>query len=258
MAKPIALTLGGWDPCGGAGLAADIKTFEMHEITGMGICTGITVQTDNRFMGVEWVSPKLIRQQLIPLLEQYSIGAIKFGIIESLEILNEVIDTIKCYQPMTPIIWDPVLKASAGHMFHEKINQGMVHSILEKTTLITPNIPEKEILFGKPISDQQLQLILSNNNSSGILIKGGHSEDNANDNLITANGITSFPGVRYEGKSKHGSGCVLSAAICANLAIDVPLMKACLYGKHYTEKFLLSSNQLIGYHNTSSIIINQQ
>lgn len=253
MAKPIALSIGGWDPCGGAGLAADMKTFEMHQVLGMGVCTALTHQTEDRFIGVEWTSVESIKKQLIPLLEQYSVRAIKFGIIESLSVLLEVINTIRFYQPLVPIIWDPILKASAGFAIHSSINQALLSSVLENITLITPNLPEKEMLFGKHLSDSQLQQMIVSGHWGSILVKGGHAASHSNDLLMTGEGIQCIEGQRFDNVGKHGTGCVLSAAICANLAYEISLDEACRYGKQYVEKFILSSSNLIGYHVESNI-----
>jgi hydroxymethylpyrimidine/phosphomethylpyrimidine kinase len=255
MAKPIALSIGGWDPCGGAGLAADIKTFEMHQVLGMGVCTALTHQTEDRFIGVEWTSPESIKKQMIPLLEQYSVRAIKFGIIENLSVLLEVINTIRFYHPMVPIIWDPILKASAGFAIHSSINQVLLSSVLENIALITPNLPEKEMLFGKSLSNSQLQQLLINNHWCLILLKGGHATQHSNDVLISYDEIQLFEGERFSGNGKHGTGCVLSASICANLAYEISLDEACRYGKQYVERFILSSSNLMGYHVSSDVII---
>lgn len=253
MAKPVALSIGGWDPCGGAGLAADIKTFEMHQVLGMGVCTALTHQTEDRFIGVEWTTVASIKSQLIPLLQKYSVRSIKFGIIESLAVLLEVINTIRFYHPLVPIIWDPILKASAGFEIHSTLNQPLLSSVLENITLITPNIPEKEEVFGKGLSDRRLQQLLVANHWCNILVKGGHAAHHRNDCLITQDDILLFEGERFNGVGKHGTGCVLSASICANLAYDISLDEACRYGKQYVERFILSSNNLIGYHVESDI-----
>ena len=245
---PIVLSVGGWDPCGGAGLAADIKTFEANGVRGMGVCSAITSQVEDRFDASQWVDSELVQSQIYTLLGKYHFEAVKFGIIESVELLAQWIHALKTASVSVQLVWDPVLKASAGYGFHTRIDTGSLFEILRQITLLTPNLHEAECLFGssEPVVIQE---IIRRNNACSVLLKGGHAGSHANDVLIDAEGITVIEGVRFiNSKGKHGSGCVFSATVCAALAKGASLAKACELAKRYTESFILSDNGLLGWH----------
>lgn len=244
--QPIALSIGGWDPCGGAGLAADIKTFEMSGVLGMGVCTALTCQVHDAFDRMEWTDTDLIFSQLKLLIGRYKVGAVKFGIVPSLTVLSQCIALLKATHPDAMIIWDPILKASAGYEFHAGLDRDDLWSVLSGVNLITPNMLEAEQLWGT--SDAKaLQKMLKP--GSALLLKGGHADDHANDVLIAGDGVRVMAGERFvDNPGKHGSGCVLSAAICAELAKGAGLYEACVTGKRYVERFIRSSSHLFGSH----------
>lgn len=248
--KPVVISIGGWDPCGGAGLAADIKTFEMNGVAGMGVCSSITCQTHTRFDMLEWTELSLIQSQLLPLLSAYDVKAIKFGIMPDLETILAVIQLVKVKFPEVMVVWDPVLRASAGYHFHRELKVHLLNRLLQQVTLVTPNVHEARWLFGQEHpNDEALQQLLKFNGWGAILLKGGHADHHADDVLITHNTIERLPGQRFpDDAAKHGSGCVLSAAITANLAKGYLINEACHNGKQYVEGFLLSSAGLLGYH----------
>lgn len=240
------LTIAGFDPSGGAGVLADCKTFEQHKVYGLGVCTAWTVQTDNRFLNVHWLSAHQIIEQLQPLMNRFVIAACKIGIIGSLETLQEVMAFLKKSDPDMSIVWDPVLKASAGYDFHQVANLHNLDAILAGLTLVTPNYNEL----------QQLQSItggaLIKNDRAvfcPVLLKGGHRPDAAGtDTLYEPAGLTQIPAGVTTVFPKHGSGCVLSAAITARLAQGATLQQACRDAKQYIESFLNSNQSLLGYH----------
>ncbi|MBN2165286.1 MAG: hydroxymethylpyrimidine/phosphomethylpyrimidine kinase [Marinilabiliaceae bacterium] len=248
----IVISIGGWDPCGGAGLAADIKTFEMLGITGMGVCSAITVQTENEFISVNWIDNQLILDQLNTLLNKYKPKAIKIGIIKNLELLLNILKKTS----HIPVIWDPVLKASAGYEFHNKIDKKLLISILKQLYLITPNCYEASVLFKNEKSVKELHKKIITNNISNILLKGGHANNHADDTLITKKGIEIFKGERFNNIGKHGSGCVLSSAIASKVASGLSITDSCQQAKKYVEEFIQSTNELLGFHYRKSIISN--
>jgi hydroxymethylpyrimidine/phosphomethylpyrimidine kinase len=255
--RPMTLSIGGWDPCAGAGLAADIKTFEINQVTGMGICSAITCQAHNRFDSLEWTSVNLIDSQLSSLLSSYSFKAAKFGIVESLDVVELCVNRLLEHNPDIHIIWDPVLKASAGYSFHNDVNNDKLFGLLRKIDLLTPNKPEAEFLFGTSDA-RKIQDIVKTFELCAVLLKGGHSNDNANDLLINCTSVIEISGERFNNNpGKHGSGCVLSAAICAQLAKGKSLKTACGQAKRYVERFILSSNHLLGKHFSASEVNNQ-
>lgn len=240
------MTIAGFDPSGGAGVLADCKTFEQHGVYGFGVCTALTVQTDDTFLNIHWLSAEQIIEQLQPLMNKFVISACKIGIIDSLETLLEVIVFLKESNPAIKIVWDPVLKASAGYDFHSENTFHSLDAVLAGVTLLTPNYNELEQL--QSITGEAL---IKNDQAvfCSVLLKGGHRPDAlGTDTLYEAAGHTMIEAGVEKVFPKHGSGCVLSAAITARLAQGQNLQQACLNAKQYIESFLNSNQSLLGYH----------
>ena len=131
------LTIAGFDPSGGAGILADIKTFEQYQCVGMGVQTANTIQIENEFLSVNWIDENIVISQLELLLTKYRFSYVKVGLIPSLEFLQNVISIIQLNNNHTKIIWDPILSASTGFDFNHNLND--LESILKQVYLITPN-----------------------------------------------------------------------------------------------------------------------
>lgn len=230
--RSIVLSIAGLDPSGGAGLLADIKTVEQHRCIGMGVATAWTVQTESRFESVHWLSMQEILSQLQPLLSQYTIGAVKIGIIPNLEMLRALLQVL----PHVPVVWDPVLAASAGGSFLQGVTESVLAEVLHCVTLVTPNMPESHAL----------QLPRA---ACTTYLKGGHSITHKGRDVLFqgAMPVQEFPS-HGELPAKHGSGCVLSSAIAAGLAKGEDLVTACTNAKAYTERILASNDQRLAYH----------
>jgi hydroxymethylpyrimidine/phosphomethylpyrimidine kinase len=244
--RPIALSIAGLDPSGGAGLLADVKTFEAHRVYGLGVPSALTYQHDLVFKKAEWHTLEKITEQIELLQERFKIHCIKIGLIENLNILDQLLNHLTtAASPL--IIWDPVLKASAGYSFHPRIDPLILETICKKIYLITPNIPEA-IQLG-PTSDA-MDNAKNLSKFCNVLLKGGHSDtQKGKDFLFCKDGkVYSFRNRLKNASEKHGSGCVLSSAITANLAKKVKLHRACLKAKNYTAGFLNSNKTLLGYH----------
>jgi hydroxymethylpyrimidine/phosphomethylpyrimidine kinase len=140
--RPNVLSIAGFDPSSGAGILADIKTFEQCDVYGMGVVSALTYQNDNSFERVDWIELPKIIEQIEVLQKRFQFEYIKIGLIENLEILNQLISYLTSHISHPKIIWDPILKASAGFEFHKKINQNLLEGICNELYLITPNIPE--------------------------------------------------------------------------------------------------------------------
>lgn len=248
--KPVVISVGGWDPCGGAGLASDVKTLEQCDVTGMGVCSALTCQTHDCFESLQWTDMNLMLCQLTPLLKTYDVKALKFGIMPDFLSVVTMLGTTKSFFPTIPVVWDPVLKASDGFEFRQKVKEVILNSLMQLVTLVTPNLLEATRLFGDDASSPvALQQRIISGGWGAILLKGGHATDHADDVLITNNEIIRIEGQRFGASAaKHGSGCVLSSAIAAYLAQDLSLPDACRKGKQYVEHFLLSCDGLVGYH----------
>jgi hydroxymethylpyrimidine/phosphomethylpyrimidine kinase len=234
QSRPYCLSIAGFDPSGGAGILADIKTFEQIGAYGLGIVSALTFQNDSTFKGLEWSSLEVIENQM-SALQKYPVKVVKIGLIESIETLQSVITIAEKYFNKPKIIWDPIMKATAGFNFHNKIK---LNSFLtERITLITPNKAE----YSK-IDSEQL-------NNVAVLIKGGHSKERGTDILKLDKEAIEIVGEPFEKTiDKHGTGCVLSSAIASFLAKSYPLVESCREAKKYTERFILSNSLNLGYH----------
>ncbi len=245
---PIVLSIAGFDPTGGAGVLADVKTCEQHHCLGMGVLTANTNQTETSFLSVDWFDKQTIITQLQPILNNYEISAVKIGIVENLDTLLELLTYVKGSFPSVPIVWDPVLSASSGFELHASWNKESLNQILGMIHLITPNVNEvRRITQLEDEIEGAFQLA----QLTHVLLKGGHSSLRLGVDLLFEGGIPrEIPSKSDPEKtaSKHGSGCILSAAIASNLALGKPLLEACQDAKHYIEKRLSSNEHLLAYH----------
>lgn len=242
------LSVAGFDPSSGAGVTADIKTFEQHKTQGFGVTTAITYQNENEFESLDWLDFNQIKKQIDVLFRNHNPKYIKIGLIENLSQLLQVIQLLESYRTDVEIIWDPVLKATANFEFHTDLDKTQLHLIFQNLYLLTPNLHECKVLFGTT-NTSKIQKQIGKNNWCKILLKGGHSEEHlGTDILIEAAQITSFEGKQQLGKSKHGTGCVLSSAICSNLAKGLSLNVSIKNAKNYISKFIASNNGLLGFH----------
>jgi len=245
--RPYALSIAGFDPSGGAGLLADSKTFEANAVYGMGVVSALTWQNDIAFEKVEWTGPEKIRQQLRVLQARFSLQYVKIGLIENAGVLLQVISWIREQAPGAIIVWDPVLKASAGFSFHDQIDQVLMGDVLQQVDCITPNLPEAQRLFG---TDDLHARLLEQCSRTAIYLKGGHGADaqECTDILYYRQSSCLFSNPRLPKGEKHGSGCVLSAALTARLASGSDITAAAREANAYTHRFLSSNDSLLGYH----------
>jgi len=248
MLTPNVLLVAGFDPSAGAGVLADVKTAEACGAYGLGVISSLTYQNDTEFDDVDWVETEKIIRQIHVLKRRLPVAAVKIGLVADAEALQTIVDYVSDSLGDVPIVWDPILKATAGFEFH---GQELVEScpgVLRKLTLVTPNIPECEALFGT--SDiAQLQVLVRDNGLPCILLKGGHSTGNeSTDYLVTASNIINIPGVKFPGFQKHGTGCILSSAIASYLAQGKTLEDACKLGKTYVARAITSNEGLLATH----------
>lgn len=240
------LTIAGFDPSGGAGILADIKTFEQHKCIGMGVQTANTIQTENEFLSVNWIDENVVLKQLEMLLSKYKFKYVKVGLIPNLKFLQKVITILKQNNPKTKIIWDPILSASVGFEFNQNLEN--LNVVLKDLFLITPNWNEVKVLAG---NNDSIEGAIQLSNLTKVYLKGGHNPDDLGKDSLFENGNQKTFNPKNTKKvlsSKHGSGCVLSSAIAANLQQGYPLQKSILKSKRYIEGFLGSSKSLIGRH----------
>lgn len=235
--RPIVLSIAGFDPCGGAGVLADVKTFEQLKTQGMAIITANTVQAEDLFIAIEWQDIQKVQKGIETLMNRYAIQVIKIGIVKDFTFLKSIVDTIKANNSKAFIIWDPVIKSSSGFTFFKEDDIKVLPVVLPDIDLLTPNYDEYELLGS----------VLTENNN--LLIKGGHRREQVGLDIlrIGTHEIAILPDTTSV-YPKHGSGCVLSSAIAAHFALGHNLETACRLGKKYIENYLNSHSSLLGHH----------
>ena len=238
--RVAVLSIGGFDPSGGAGVLADVKTFEQHSLLGMAVNTANTVQNESEFASVNWLKEELIIDQLLMLTKKYDFKALKVGLIPSFDL----IERFRTVLSEVPIVWDPVLSASAG--FDMEHGLDAFKNVLTYIDLITPNWEEVIRLTDEADGLKAAQKLAQ---QTKVLLKGGHNKDKTGVDFLFENGsIQELNPDSGDFYPKHGSGCVLSSAIVANLALGKNLKEACVLAKAYTAQFLKSNKTLLGYH----------
>jgi len=249
-ARPYCISFAGFDPSAGAGVLADIKTFEQHKSYGLGVCTAITYQNDTHFDKLDWLSLAAIQTQARLQFSRFNIVVAKIGLVESVHMLEQIVDFLQAQKPHIRIIVDPIFKASAGFNFHNNIAQADFERIAAKLYLVTPNWEEIQRLYPTQKPEDGARRL---SKYCHVYLKGGHRVGNniGRDTLYTSHQtmhqlLPSTTAVH----PKHGSGCVLSAALAANIANGHQLLDACLLAKDYITQFLASNNTLLGYHST--------
>ncbi|HKC67286.1 MAG TPA: hydroxymethylpyrimidine/phosphomethylpyrimidine kinase [Bacteroidia bacterium] len=245
--RAYVLSIAGFDPSGGAGVLADIKTFESNKVYGLGVISANTFQNDEEFVKVDWVPVEKIIEQIALLQKRFEFEYVKIGLIENVEALQKIVSYLHEQNPDVKIVWDPILKASAGFEFHKQIDSGVIEKICNQLFMITPNMPEAELLS---VHSDALENAKYLSTYCNMFLKGGHASTKIGyDNLFLKEGKQfSFRPKLKNIFSKHGSGCLLSSAITAHLAKGETLHRACLKAKRYTEKALSSNKTLLAYH----------
>lgn len=246
--RPIVWSIAGFDPTGGAGILADVKTFEQNGTLGMAFLSSTTIQRENEFISVEWLSADQIRYQLEPLAKDYEVNAVKIGIIQSVEILKDIVSWLKGMFPKVKIVWDPVLAASSGFELLETRLSDELITVLRLIDLVTPNVYEARRLTGE---EDEIEAAFKLGEYSNVLLKGGHSAIRQGMDLLIENRLPiEITGVANTEKCspKHGSGCILSSAIASNLALGFDLTESCRNAKKYVESRLMSNTNLLSFH----------
>lgn len=233
--RPYCLTIAGFDPSGGAGVIADCKTFERCKTLGLAVITANTMQTEDEFFTTYWTEKEWVLKQLDILMSRYSLSFFKIGLIESAEILEEVLKCIAKRRPGSTVIWDPVLSASAGGEWNEDRFAGLKIPDGLGDFWLTPNQHEKQMVAFVPPK-------------SFVYEKGGHSTELGKDFLFHDGKTYPFNSKIKTKSTKHGTGCVFSSALLAQLARGRKPIRACLEAKRYVERLIVSNNSLLGYH----------
>lgn len=250
-----ALSIGGFDGSGGAGIQADLKTFSAFGCYGMTALTSLAVQNTQGVKACYELPLKSIEEQLEAIFMDIKPDAIKIGMLFKTEIVELVAHYLSKHAQEIPIVLDPVLVAKSGDnlLDPEALTALKIH-LMPLATLITPNLPEAAALLGisgvsaKKMPEIATQLLAFGSNA--VLLKGGHlqCDNKSNDLLLNQQGESHwFSSIRINSKNTHGTGCTLSAAIASGLAMELELIDACHLAKHYiTRAIKAAKDEQIG------------
>lgn len=233
---PIALTIAGTDPSGGAGVMADLKSFQSRGVYGMAAITSVVAQNTLGVQKICNLDLEIFEAQLKSVFDDIPPYALKTGMIPTLEHM-EVIE--KYLSKEIPYVLDPVMIATSGdRLIDEKAQTALEQKLLSKATIVTPNIPETQEIVGFNVVteediDRAGKIILNEFGSESVLIKGGHLET-ATDYLYIKDGTKKvFTSEKFQTKHTHGTGCTLSAVITAELAKGKSIEEAVIIGKKF-------------------------
>ncbi len=243
-----ALTIAGSDSSGGAGIQADIKTMTAHGVYAMSAITALTAQNTCQVTAVLTVPPDFLRAQLDAVFTDIPPDAVKIGIVASTELIETIAERLT-FHHASPIVLDPVMVASSGaKLIGDDAIDALKTELIPLASLITPNIPEAELLAGRTIRNsedmEKAAKFLCSACRCAVLLKGGHNLNEANDYLAMPGYARWFHGKRIHNPNTHGTGCTLSSAITANLASGCDLETAIARAKDYLSRILASGLNL--------------
>jgi phosphomethylpyrimidine kinase len=222
MEKKVTLTIAGSDSCGGAGIQADIKTMTVNGVYAMSAVTALTAQNTTGVTDIMEATPEFLGKELDAVFTDIFPDAVKIGMVSSAGLIEVIADRLNKYEAHN-IVVDPVMVATSGaRLISEDAISTLCGRLLPLATVITPNIPEAEILTGLKICSAEDMVTAAKSiydaYGCSVLCKGGHNTNDANDLLFGPNGTKWFMGRRIDNPNTHGTGCTLSSAIAANLA----------------------------------------
>lgn len=243
-----ALTIAGSDSSGGAGIQADLKTMIMNGVFGMSAVTALTAQNTVGVSGILTVDGDFLRQQIDAVFEDIRPDAVKIGMAVSKELIQVMGERLRFYRAEN-IVVDPVMVSTSGsRLIQTDAVVALTRELFPLARLVTPNIPEAELLSGKTIAarkDMELAAeYISRQYSCAVLLKGGHSVQDADDLLYTDGRAEWFTGKRIDTLNTHGTGCTLSSAIASNLAKGFSLRESVKRAKEYLSGALAAGMDL--------------
>ena len=232
-----ALTIAGSDSCGGAGIQADIKTMTANGVYAMSAITAMTAQNTVGVRAIMESTPEFLKEQLDAVFEDIYPNAVKIGMVASSELIRVIADRLKAYQAKN-IVVDPVMVATSGsELIRTDAIEVLTKELLPLATLVTPNIPEAEVLSGMAVKTktdmESVAKAIGDSYGCAVLLKGGHSINDASDLLYRNGTYKWFVGKRIDNPNTHGTGCTLSSAIASNLAKGFDLEDSVQRAKDY-------------------------
>ncbi|WP_159881410.1 bifunctional hydroxymethylpyrimidine kinase/phosphomethylpyrimidine kinase [Paenibacillus puerhi] len=233
-----ALTIAGSDSGGGAGIQADLKTFQMLDVYGMSAITAITAQNTLGVHGIYDIPLEGIERQLESVLSDLGADAVKTGMLSQPEVIELVAGSMRKWG-LSKLVVDPVMIAKGGaSLLAASAQQALRDKLLPLAAVVTPNIPEAEVLTGLKISSlddmkKAATVLVREYGAGAAVVKGGHRSGEPIDVIYDGESHHLLQGVRYETRHTHGTGCTFSAAICAELAKGLPLLEAAHTAKRF-------------------------
>ena len=232
-----ALTIAGSDTSGGAGIQADLKTMTTNGVFAMSALTALTAQNTVGVQGIFEVTPEFLGMQIDSVFTDIRPDAVKVGMVSSVELISVIAEKLTAYQAEN-IVVDPVMVATSGaKLISDDAVSALKEKLLPLAAVVTPNIPEAEVLSGMKIESPEDMVKaaekISKDYRCAVLCKGGHSMNDANDLLYHDGTYQWFNGKRIDNPNTHGTGCTLSSAIAANLAKGHDLATAVERAKEY-------------------------
>ena len=242
MNLKTALTIAGSDCSGGAGIQADLKTMTMNGVYAMSAITALTAQNTTGVRAIQESTPEFLKQQIDAIFEDIFPDAVKIGMVSSGELIHVIADRLRYYKPAN-IVLDPVMVATSGSALMKTDGvQKLMEELLPLALLVTPNIPEAQIISGMSIQSKEdmenAAKTIGDAYHCAVLLKGGHSVSDADDLLYSDGMLQWFAGKRIDNPNTHGTGCTLSSAIASNLAKGFPLEESVQRAKDYISEAL--------------------
>src|SRR5215472_14402466 len=240
MSIPKALTIAGSDSGGGAGIQADLKTFSAYRVFGLSVITAVTAQNSVGVQGVENLAPAFVAQQLRSVLSDFGTDAAKCGMLSTAPIIEAIAATL-AERPVDKLVVDPVMVAKSGdELLRDDARQALIDRVLPLALVVTPNLPEAEVLAGISVQTRQdMEEAARRIHALGprhVLVKGGHLKGEAIDLLWNGRELSAFTAPRVDSHNTHCTGCTLSAAITAGLSRGEPLAEAVRAAKAYVTR----------------------
>lgn len=237
MKMKTALTVAGSDCSGGAGIQADIKTMTMNGVYAMSVITALTAQNTTGVTDISEVTPNFLKEQLDAVFTDIVPDAVKIGMVSSTKLIEAIADGLKKYKAKN-IVVDPVMVSTSGSaLMHKEAVSALKKELLPIAEVVTPNIPEAEILAKMSVKNTDDMILaaekISKNYGCNVLLKGGHSINDANDLLYFDGKYEWFYGKRIDNPNTHGTGCTLSSAVASNLAKGYSLSESVKRAKEY-------------------------
>lgn len=231
------LTIAGSDCSGGAGIQADLKSFAAQGTYGMSVITAVTAQNTQDVRAIENVAPEVIEKQIDAVFEDIRVDGVKIGMLSCVETIDAVTKGLQKYQPRL-VVLDPVMVAKSGAMLLQpQACADLIKKLLPLTTVVTPNIPEAEVITGMKIENKGEMLKAAKAilalGPQYVLLKGGHFDGSPDDLLLGKDVEQWYLGERIDTPNTHGTGCSLSSSLAALLAKGVPVVEAVQLAKDY-------------------------